>query len=125
MGRLFQIRDDYLDYFSTQEELGKELYLDFFRGLITYPILVLRKFLSNKEKKELFKDWNDYEKRKEKLSFLLELMQKYHIRKKIATEIEEAIHSLMNFIRNHETQNIEEKEEMIKTLNKLMVSVED
>jgi len=52
-------------------------------------------------------------------------MQKYHIRKKIATEIEEAIHSLMNFIRNHETQNIEEKEEMIKTLNKLMVSVED
>jgi octaprenyl-diphosphate synthase len=125
MGRLFQIRDDYLDYFSTQEELGKELYLDFFRGLITYPILVLRKSLSSKEKKELFKDWNDYEKRKEKLSFLLELMQKYHIRKKITTEIEEAIHSLMNFIRNHETQNIEEKEEMIKTLNKLMVSVED
>jgi len=73
----------------------------------------------------LFKDWNDYEKRKEKLSFLLDLMQKYHIRKKIATETEEAIHSLMNFIRNHKTQNIEEKEEMIKTLNKLMVSVED
>jgi len=125
MGRLFQIRDDYLDYFSTQEELGKELYLDFFRGLITYPILVLRKSLSSKEKKELFKDWNDYEKRKEKLSFLLDLMQKYHIRKKIATETEEPIHSLMNFIRNHKTQNIEEKEEMIKTLNKLMVSVED
>ncbi len=125
MGRLFQIRDDYLDYFSTKEELGKELYLDYKRGLITYPILVLKDYLTKKEEKEVFVDWKNFEKRQKKLNLVLDLMNKYKVKKKIAIEIEQTIHNIMLFIRNHSTENIIEKEEMLATLSKLLVPVEN
>lgn len=124
MGRLFQIRDDYLDYFSTKEELGKELYQDYKRGLITYPVLILKEHLNRKEKKFIFQQWTDNEYRIKHLSEFLSLMEQYKIRKKIGMEIEKDINLLVNFIRSHNTNNFQEKEEMIETLNKLMVPMD-
>ncbi len=124
MGRLFQIRDDYLDYFSTKEELGKDLYQDYKRGLITYPVLILKQYLNRKEKKLIFHQWEDTEYRMKHLTDFLTLLEQYKIRKKIAIEIEENIQLLIHFINKHSTKHIPEKEEMIQTLKKLLVPVE-
>lgn len=41
VGTAFQLVDDYLDYTSTQEYLGKPVFSDLKEGKITYPLLVL------------------------------------------------------------------------------------
>lgn len=121
MGRIFQIRDDYLDYFSTEQELGKNLFLDYKRGLITYPLLLLKENLKEKEKKLIFKEWQKEEKRLMNLDLTLEYLNKYKIKEKISKEIEKEILEIVNFINLIPTKNQEEKEELIFTLKKLLV----
>lgn len=120
MGRIFQIRDDYLDYFSTEEELGKNLYLDYKRGLITYPLLLLKENLKEKEKR-IFEDWQKEDKRLMNLDITLDYLNKYKIKEKISQEIEKEILEIVNFINSIQTKNQEEKEELIFTLKKLLV----
>jgi octaprenyl-diphosphate synthase len=43
LGILFQLCDDYKDYFSSQEKLGKQPGNDFFEGKITLPLLLFFK----------------------------------------------------------------------------------
>ncbi|MFN3603157.1 MAG: polyprenyl synthetase family protein [Leptonema sp. (in: bacteria)] len=121
MGRIFQIRDDYLDFFSTEEKMGKALYLDYQRGLITYPMLLLKKELTIKEKKEIFSDWKDLERRMGNLNKTLELFEKYKIKEKIVEEIKKEISEIIEFINSIDTKNITEKRELIYTLEALLV----
>ncbi|TGN06929.1 polyprenyl synthetase family protein [Leptospira ilyithenensis] len=53
LGKLFQKKDDCLDYFTNSKDSGKEFLKDFKNGLFTYPILVLRDKANGKEKKEI------------------------------------------------------------------------
>lgn len=121
MGRIFQIRDDYLDYFSTIEELGKSLYLDYKRGLITYPLLLLKYKLNKIEKKEIFEKWKDLEFRQKQFGKTLELLDKYRIKDEIAKEIEKEILGIIEFIKLQKTDALIEKEELIYTLKTLIV----
>lgn len=121
MGRLFQIRDDYLDYFAKEDQ-GKKLYGDYERGLITYPVLILRKQMSKQEVEELRDIWQDDAQRKVYIKPFLKIMEKYSVATIIQEEIEKEIENLINFIRNHNTNNKEEQAEMIDTLARLSVS---
>ncbi len=124
MGRIFQIRDDYLDYFSSEKELGKSLYLDYKRGLITYPLLLLKEKMNKIEKKELFQNWKDPEIRQKHLNLTLELLNKYRIQKEIANEIEREIFVIIDFIKLQKSKQIVEKEELIYTIQNLVVRIE-
>ncbi len=53
LGIYFQMRDDYIDYFSIGDDTGKEMYKDFHNGLYTLPILKLRENLTSSEKSDL------------------------------------------------------------------------
>ncbi|MDZ4725471.1 MAG: polyprenyl synthetase family protein [Leptospira sp.] len=53
LGKLFQKKDDCLDYFYTSNESGKEFLKDFKNGLYTYPILILKEKVGSKVKKEI------------------------------------------------------------------------
>jgi octaprenyl-diphosphate synthase len=41
MGNLFQKKDDYIDYFESQDKSGKARFKDFSNGLFTHPIILL------------------------------------------------------------------------------------
>lgn len=55
LGRIFQIADDNLDYFSVETESGKQPGNDYFEGKLTLPILILAQ-KSPRQAGELWQD---------------------------------------------------------------------
>ncbi len=122
MGRMFQIRDDFLDYFGNSKIIGKKKMLDFERGLITRPILILRKNLDRKNNKllsELFKK-EELRHSSQGKDLIFSLFEKTNLHRNLSLEIEEQIHALMKFIRSHPDSIFGEK--MIHQLRGLLVS---
>lgn len=120
MGRLFQIRDDYLDYFATKSKLGKEPYGDFQRGLVTYPLIRLREELKPRDRRHLQILWK-HRSTGEATDELGELFRLAKLQRQLAIEIEEDIHGLMNFLRSFPYSR--HREEILTTLSGLLVPV--
>ena len=79
LGLTFQIADDTLDYNSDLKVFGKEIGSDFYEGKITLPIILLYQKINNKEKSELIEIFNKFERDKEDLSKVLEMIHKYKV----------------------------------------------
>jgi len=100
-GIIFQIIDDYLDYFGKKESIGKQIGIDFFENKITLPIILLinncneveRKFLNTVFRKECNKGFNE-------LNLLLELLIKYGINKKIESIVNEYFDKCLDSLQN-------------------------
>ena len=83
LGILFQMRDDYLDYFNSAL-LQKTPYQDFENGLITFPILMVRDSLNENEVSELLSYFSmTKEGRQEKVIIheFLEFLMKHNTKK--------------------------------------------
>ncbi len=105
IGRLFQMRDDFFDYFQdTVGSTGKEAYQDFTRGLVTRPIIVLHKHLSIRNRHKLLTLLSYSKKERQKphnLQTMRMLFDSVNLRYKLEQEIEEEVHALMSFLRKH------------------------
>lgn len=100
MGRVFQIRDDYLDYFGSARQNGKHPFQDFQRGLMTRPVIVLRSLLKGKDRKMLEQLWTSAEERsslsgQEKWR---ELAGEANLQKSLSSEIERDLGMLAEFL---------------------------
>ena len=123
MGTLFQLRDDFYDYFGTAESDGKEPFQDFRRGLVTRPLILLRASLSRAESRRLQTIWKNPAERSslQGVEALQHMMQRNRIRHRFATEIEEEVHELMTFVRGHGDSSARER--LLQQLRKLLVPV--
>lgn len=53
LGIIFQIIDDWLDYFGTKDQLGKPVGSDFFEGKATMPLILLHSSLTGDKQERL------------------------------------------------------------------------
>lgn len=120
MGRLFQVRDDYLDYFAAREKLGKEPFADFQRGLVTHPLIRLREELKAKDRKRLQTLWKNRDAN-EAIEEVSDLFTRAGLKRRLAIEIEEEIHALMNYVRAFPVSGV--RDEILSTLSTLLVPV--
>ncbi len=58
LGIIFQVIDDFLDYFSTEEGLGKKPMQDFLEQKITLPLIILRDIICNQKNNSATEDRN-------------------------------------------------------------------
>jgi octaprenyl-diphosphate synthase len=80
-GQAFQISDDILDYMGDPEVTGKKPGTDLNEGKMTLPVILLREMVTDIEKKKLHNIIVEEEFSEENLQVVLELMEKYEIRK--------------------------------------------
>ena len=77
-GIIFQIMDDYLDYFGNKVT-GKKNGKDFYEGKITLPIILLLKKSNNTEFNFIKKVFNKRKRLKNDYTEIMNLMKKYKI----------------------------------------------
>ncbi len=112
IGLAFQLIDDYLDYASTEEKLGKPVCNDLREGKITYPLLSVLDQLTEEEKefvKEVIRDINPSQ---EKISRVKRIVQeKGGMTKTIEKAkqlVDNAVKELENFPDNKYLKRLEE-----------------
>ena len=79
-GILYQIRDDYLDYFGDEDVIGKETFQDIREGKITLPLIILLSEVSQDELSLVNSMIGSNEINK---VCLIDLMKKYNVQEKI------------------------------------------
>ncbi len=112
IGLAFQLIDDYLDYVSTEEKLGKPVCNDLREGKITYPLLSVLDQLTEEEKefvKEVIRDINPSQEKINKVKQMVQ--EKGGMTKTIEKAkqlIDNAIGELENFPDNEYLKKLEE-----------------
>ncbi|TGL57159.1 polyprenyl synthetase family protein [Leptospira ognonensis] len=86
LGKLFQKKDDCLDYFYTSKESGKEFLKDFKNGLYTYPILILKDTVSSKTRKEIDLLFLKTERTERDCEQILSLLKIHNIEQRLTDE---------------------------------------
>ena len=98
LGKLFQKKDDCLDYFVDSRTSGKEFLKDFKNGLFTYPVLVLRNQLGLLEKRKLESLFKKEERNSADESYILGLMESKRISEILHKELSSEKNYLLGFL---------------------------
>jgi len=96
LGFLFQLRDDYLDYFPGKDD-GKPPFQDFKRRLVTFPLLLLLEEPRNRRDLARLFAMED----REAAVSSLEPFLTAKVQKELARRIETRVHEAMHFVRRH------------------------
>ncbi|GBF50063.1 polyprenyl synthetase [Leptospira ryugenii] len=98
LGKLFQKKDDCLDYFYASSESGKDKFKDFHNGLFTYPILILKRDIPNKFKKSVDSLVAKPEKTSNDERQILQMLSDYQIEQKLTNEFKSETEYFYTFI---------------------------
>ncbi|PJZ85082.1 polyprenyl synthetase family protein [Leptospira harrisiae] len=117
LGKLFQKKDDCLDYFTDSNVSGKEFLKDFKNGLYTYPILVLRESLNLLEKRKLESVFKKEERTTADETYVLGLMESKKISEKLHKELSAEKKYLLSFL--NQFSNSAERQLFVEQLDRL------
>ncbi|WP_029519878.1 polyprenyl synthetase family protein [Persephonella sp. IF05-L8] len=112
IGLAFQLIDDYLDYTSTEEKLGKPVCNDLREGKITYPLLSVMDKLTEKEKELVKKVIRDLSPSKEDIDRVKSIVEEKggmtNTIEKARELVNNAITQLETFPQNEYLKKLEE-----------------
>ncbi len=118
LGKLFQKKDDCLDYFYSSKESGKEFLKDFKNGLYTYPILILKEKTNSKTKKEIDILIRKPEKSEQDFEKILTLLKSNNIEQQLTDEFNKENEYLQKFLSKY--PNSEERRLFQDQIQKLL-----
>ncbi|MCE9596710.1 MAG: polyprenyl synthetase family protein [Spirochaetia bacterium] len=98
LGRYFQIRDDYIDYFSDAKDTGKTEMQDYERGLITWPVLGLFEAGGSRARGAIKRIWKD---RPGNLPQMLSLINEFQLKSKLRNVLKNELNELIAFVEKH------------------------
>ncbi|MDH4262781.1 MAG: polyprenyl synthetase family protein [Spirochaetia bacterium] len=101
LGMLFQMRDDYLDYFNSSL-LNKPPYQDFENGLYTFPILLIRDSMDESGKLELasyFSLTEAQRKESKTIERFLKLLENFNAKKTCLEHLKKSENQLLKQIK--------------------------
>ena len=117
LGILFQATDDLLDYFAKNQSLGKKSGDDLKEGKVTLPLILLLENITEEEKPlidDIIKDFSN-----EKFAEILKLMEKYEIKEKSMSFIDEYFEKALKSLKNT-AENTEINQNVASGLEKLL-----
>ncbi len=88
LGRAFQLQDDYLDTYGT-EEFGKKVGGDILENKKTFLFIKTLDLASKEDKKELVKLYSNFNGTDNKIDRVIEIFEKYNTKDLLLTEIQE------------------------------------
>jgi octaprenyl-diphosphate synthase len=80
---MYQIIDDYLDYFGNNESLGKNIADDFKEGKITLPLILLHKFMPQDERLKLESMLESSSRNEGDFGYVMNQLEKYNIKQEL------------------------------------------
>lgn len=99
-GIIFQIIDDYLDYFGQNSSIGKPTGGDFLENKITLPIILLRSEIQSDVFQKIVSIFNhQHNKTSSDFEYLLELMYEHDIKSKIQSIVLKYVERSINALR--------------------------
>lgn len=108
MGMLFQMKDDYIDYFEKKDKSGKIPLKDFQNGLYTYPVILLLEKIPKKEQNVVHELISKKEKKAEDDKRILNLMNEHRIENESLESMKGTAVKLVNFLRSFPESKIRE-----------------
>lgn len=84
LGKIFQVADDALDYFSDSERVGKNVGDDFFEGKVTLPIILLADKIPEAERDKLQEIFAKKERAQDEFVYVKDLMQQRDVQGALA-----------------------------------------
>lgn len=117
IGRLFQLKDDYIDYFLPAVETGKLQMKDFLNGLVTHPMILLIQDLSAKEKKNVTAVFHQEVRNDTDITMINNLLEKYKIQNKIQSLMKHESSLLLKYLSTYPDSEI--KNIIMKQIEKL------
>ncbi len=102
VGYAFQMQDDMLDYFGSEDVIGKKPGTDLAEKKVTLPMLLLLEKASTADKNEIIHIFNSELCAKDKLERLLVYLDKYQIRSAASDIIKGYVNEAQNILESFE-----------------------
>lgn len=118
MGMLFQIKDDYIDYFQSSENSGKMPMKDFVNGLYTYPLILLKEKANKKDFTETKQILQLQERGQKEISRINELLKAYNVQEEIKKNLLDLSKELVSFLKEFKDSSI--RKIMIEKIEELV-----
>lgn len=117
LGLIFQIKDDYLDYFADANKIGKNIGDDYSEGKITLPIILALNKASKQDKEILATSFNFESEQRASIEEVVSILNSYNVQDEVYAIVSNIYKDAEESLNNISTINHSTKDYLLSLLN--------